>query len=171
MGSGRGAGPSWPRRRGIRDQDDPSPIRSSPRVPSLGRALPWDSRVPPPHHVPGPPCGPVMGDSVPQGRSGDGTAWRFVLRRGAWVAWFPGERSLALGTPGLHDESPLGLVNPLLIFHLNFKWNIPRWAVAQYTQHHIKFLPPEIVVVSFWQYFEGNVYPASRLEGDWHRML
>jgi len=81
----------------------------SPRVPSLGRALPWDSRVPPPHHVPGPPRGPVTGDSVPLGRSGDGTAWRFVLRRGAWVARFPGERSLSLGTPGLPDESPLGL--------------------------------------------------------------
>ncbi len=29
-------------------------------------------------------------------------------RRGSWVARFPGEHSLALGTPGLHDESPLG---------------------------------------------------------------
>ena len=61
-----------------------------------------------PHHVPGPPRGPVTGDSVPQGRSDDGTAWRFVLRRGACVARFPGERSLSLGTPGLHEESPLG---------------------------------------------------------------
>ena len=50
-----------------------------------------------------------MGDALPQGRSDDGTALRFMLRRGAWVARFPGERSLALGTPGLHDERPVGL--------------------------------------------------------------
>jgi hypothetical protein len=39
---------------------------------------------------------------------GDGTSLRFVIRRGAWVARFPGEHSLSLGTSGLHDESPLG---------------------------------------------------------------
>jgi hypothetical protein len=60
-----------------------------------------------PHHVPGPPRGPVTGDAVSQGCSDDGTAWRFVLWWGAWVARFPGQRSLSLGTPGLHDESPL----------------------------------------------------------------
>jgi arylsulfatase A-like enzyme len=73
------------------------------------RALPWDSRAHHPHHVPGPQRGPVMGDAVPQGRSGDGTSLRFMIRRGSWVVRFPGERSLSLGTPGLHDESPLGL--------------------------------------------------------------
>jgi hypothetical protein len=31
-----------------------------------------------------------------------------MIRRGSWVARFPGEHSLSLGTPGLHDESPLG---------------------------------------------------------------
>ena len=50
-----------------------------------------------------------MGDSLPQVRPGGGTAWQFLLRRGALVARFPGERSLSLGIPGLHDESPLGL--------------------------------------------------------------
>ena len=39
---------------------------------------------------------------------GDGTSLRFVLRRGGWVARLPGEHSPRLGTPGLHDESPLG---------------------------------------------------------------
>lgn len=39
---------------------------------------------------------------------GDETSLRFVIRRRAWVARFPGEPSLSLGTPGLHDESPLG---------------------------------------------------------------
>jgi len=47
-----------------------------------------------PHHVPGPPRGPVTVDALPQGRSDDGTALRFVLRRGAWVARFPGESSM-----------------------------------------------------------------------------
>jgi len=45
---------------------------------------------------------------MPQELSGDGTTLRFVLRRGAWVSRFPGERSLSLDTPGLHDASPLG---------------------------------------------------------------
>ena len=52
--------------------------------------------------------GPRSFATLPQGRSGDGTSLRFLIRRGSWVARFPGERSLALGTPGLHDESPLG---------------------------------------------------------------
>ena len=34
---------------------------------------------------------------------------RLVIRRGSWVVRVPGERSLSLGTPGLHDASPLGL--------------------------------------------------------------
>ncbi len=38
----------------------------------------------------------------------DGTSLRFLILRGSWVARFPGEHSLSLGTPGLHDESPLG---------------------------------------------------------------
>ncbi len=59
-------------------------------------------------HVPGPQRGPFAGAALPQGRSGDGTSLRFLIRRGSWVARFPGEHSLALGTPGLHDESPVG---------------------------------------------------------------
>ena len=48
------------------------------------------------------------------GRSGgagtcdDGTSLRFMILLGAWVARLPGEHSPRLGTPGLHDESPLG---------------------------------------------------------------
>jgi hypothetical protein len=53
--------------------------------------------------------GPRSFATLFQGRSGDGTSFRFVLRRGAWVARFPGERSLSLGTPGLPDERPVGL--------------------------------------------------------------
>jgi hypothetical protein len=52
--------------------------------------------------------GPRSFATLSQERSGDGTAWRFLLRRGAWVARFPGERSLLLGTPGLPDERPVG---------------------------------------------------------------
>ena len=63
------------------------------------------------HHVPGPQRGAVTGDALPQGCSGDGTSLRFLLRRGSWVARFPGEHSLSLGTPGLHDESPLGFAH------------------------------------------------------------
>jgi hypothetical protein len=59
-------------------------------------------------HVPGPQRGPVTGAALPQGRPGDGTSLRFMLLRGSWVVRFPGEHSLSLGTPGLHDESPLG---------------------------------------------------------------
>ena len=50
------------------------------------------------------------GEAWAQGRSGDGTPVGFVIGRGSWVARFPGEHSLSLGTPGLHDESPLGLI-------------------------------------------------------------
>jgi hypothetical protein len=56
----------------------------------------------------GPQRGPVTGAALPLGRSGDGTSLRFLIRRGSCVARFPGEHSLSLGTPGLHDESPLG---------------------------------------------------------------
>ena len=38
----------------------------------------------------------------------DGTSLRFMILRRSWVSRFPGEHSLSLGTPGLHDESPLG---------------------------------------------------------------
>jgi hypothetical protein len=51
----------------------------------------------------------MTGDAVPQGHSGDGTSLRFMIRRGSWVVRLLGERSLSLGTPGLHDASPLGL--------------------------------------------------------------
>jgi hypothetical protein len=44
-------------------------------------AEPWASAplgfaCPPPHHVPGPPRGPVMGDTTPQGRSSNGHVQR-----------------------------------------------------------------------------------------------
>jgi hypothetical protein len=43
-------------------------------------------------------------------RSNDGTPVGFAQRRRSWGGCeFPGERSLSLGTPGLQDESPLGL--------------------------------------------------------------
>ena len=42
---------------------------------------------------------------------------RFVLHRGTWVVRFPGEHSLSLGTPGLHDASPLSLGWPVVSIH------------------------------------------------------
>ncbi len=42
----------------------------------------------------------------------DGTSLRFMILRRSWVSRFPGEHSLSLGTPGLHDESPLGFATP-----------------------------------------------------------
>jgi len=43
-------------------------------------------------------------------RSNGGTPVGFAQRRRSWSGCgVPGERSLALGTPGLHDASPLGL--------------------------------------------------------------
>lgn len=52
---------------------------------------------------------PSGNDAWPWGRSGDGTPAGFVIRdRGGVRAQVPGERSLSLCTPGLHDESPLG---------------------------------------------------------------
>ena len=104
----------------------------SPRVPSLSEA-PLGIRCRLPCPVCGPHRGPVTGDSVSQGRSGDGTALRFVLRRGAWVARFPGERSLSLGTPGLHDESPLGF---WLERRTCLSWTGPLLSVARKTDLH-----------------------------------
>jgi hypothetical protein len=53
--------------------------------------------------------GSVTGDAVPHGRSGGVPPIGPVIRRGLWLVRFPRERSLSLGTPGLHDASPLGL--------------------------------------------------------------
>jgi hypothetical protein len=68
------SGLSWESRTTIPVALDHNVVPScSPRVPSLWRALPWVSHATPPHHVPGPQRGPVTGEAVPQGRSGDGT--------------------------------------------------------------------------------------------------
>jgi len=50
-----------------------------------------------------------------QGRSGDGTSLRFVIGRGRGWCGVPRRASLTLGTPGLHDTSPLGLVTALAV--------------------------------------------------------
>ena len=50
----------------------------------------------------------------------DGTSLSFMLLRGSWLARFPGEHSLALGTRGLHDESPLGFGGLWSGEHVNF---------------------------------------------------
>ncbi len=61
----------------------------------------------------GPQRGPVWG--AVKTRRGyrvdrlDGTPMGFMIEQGSGDAAFPGERSLSLGTSGLHDSSPLGL--------------------------------------------------------------
>ena len=77
----------WPRSGAIlapalRDQDDPSPIRSSLRGPSLGRALPGDSRATPP------PSGSRTATRSRHGRGGIketfGGRNRVAVRAPAW---------------------------------------------------------------------------------------
>lgn len=71
--------------------------------------LPWVSRATPPHSASDRNAVPSGGDAWEQGRSGDGTPVGFVNGRGLGVVRVPRRASLSLGTPGLHDASPLGL--------------------------------------------------------------
>jgi hypothetical protein len=80
----------------------------SPRVPSLSEA-PLGIRCRLPCPVFGPPRGPVRREARPRGHSNDGTPSGVRPAAGSWGgSGVPGERSLSLGTPGLHDASPLG---------------------------------------------------------------
>ena len=65
-------------------------------------------------------------------RSDDGTPVGFARRRRSWGACeAPGEHSLALGTPGLHDASPLGLRWPVVSINAMRLIEPPRGSVMQ----------------------------------------